>query len=372
MKRTVCFQIAIVLLIFAVIGIPSAAIASAPAENVFSPVSDNDSIDASQNDSPFVLQSEIIFNPVKDAASDRDLGVMRLREAGCSEFTIGCFSDEELELLSTAKKVIITTAYFAEVCDESSGESNMVNISYEDFLQLEQQDIIEEEELPVLISSDDSSEQGMVSSPAVQKKMNGGLLRATSRFIQTDSQSGYCMSSDFVWVKMPSYRSTDVFAITRDSGTVEVPNFSGRIQYIEKRRTYYSFGGGISVSPEKTYLHTKSLANDDSSNTGFGIRFNVPSNILPPSHMFPNQVFRSRKYYNLSGHIHYYGYLRYPSLIPQYFNHWTTYLHRKGYVVNLGASFSVQYPYGAAISIEPRFAPKFDKLSYTLTTRYGQ
>lgn len=188
--------------------------------------------------------------------------------------------------------------------------------------------------------------------------------------VNSSNPGGYYMVSDFVWTKMPLYRSTDVFAITRDTGTVEVPKFFGRIQYSEKRRIYNSFGNTVTVSSVQNYSYTQNLSNDAPANTGYGIRFNVPADVAPPSYMFPNQIFTSRQYHSLRGHVHYYGYLRYPSITPQYFNHWITYLHKKGYAVNLGSSFSVSYPIGAAISIEPRFAPKFDKLTYTLLAKW--
>lgn len=152
MKKVIGFSLIAVLLLCTVIGVPSSTGASSPAENTFSLVSDPDPIADSQGDNPYILQSEIIFSPVEDDLTSRELGIMRLREAGCSDFTIGCFSDEDLELLSTATSVITCTSYFTEVFDEESGESSLVAISYEDFLQLEQQDVIEEEEtLPILI-----------------------------------------------------------------------------------------------------------------------------------------------------------------------------------------------------------------------------
>ena len=373
MKKLFSFLLAAAMIVSVIAAVPSNASANSPDDPAFYSVPESDPAFPEQSETPFVLQDEITFSPVRSTPSSRELGIMRLREAGCSEFSIESFSDEELEQLSEAKKVIISTSYFAEVYDEDDGEASLINISYDNFIELEQQDVLEDDEqLPILLPSNATVEQGQVTPMAVQNT-NGGRLKVETRLFQISNSSnsgGYCVASEFLWFKMPSYRGTDVFAITRDSGTVEVPNYHGRLQYIEKRRTYSSFGGTITATPAQSFLHTQYLSNDAPSNTGYGIRFNVPTDTNPPAYMFPNQIFVSRQYSNLCGHVHYYGYLRYPDISPQYFNHWTTYLHKKASAWGLGFSFSVSYPLGAAISIQPRFAPKFDRVNITLLAKW--
>lgn len=373
MKKLFSFLLAAAMIVSAIAAVPSNASANSPDEPAFYSVPESDSAFPEQSENPFALQDEITFSPVRRAPSSRELGIMRLREAGCSDFSIESFSDEELEQLSAAKKVIISTSYFAEVYDADSGEASLVNISYDNFIELEQEDVLEdEEELPILLPSDANMEHEQESPMAIQNT-NGGRLKVETRLFPIANSSnpgGYCVASEFCWSKMPSYRSTDVFAITRDSGTVAVPNYQGRLQYVEKRRTYCSLGGTVTVSRPQSYLHTQSLPNDAPPNTGYGIRFNVPTDDNPPAYMFPNQIFVSRQYSNLCGHVHYYGYLRYPGISPQYFNHWTAYLHKKASALGLGFSFSVSYPIGAAISIQPRFVPKFDRLTIILLSKW--
>lgn len=374
MKKAICFSLMVAMLFCSAAIMPSSASAVSAEENTFSLPAESDPAAALQNDNPYAVQSEITFSPVRNAPSSRELGIMKLREAGCSDFTIESFSDEELELLSTATKVITSTLYFAEIYDEESGETSMVGISCEDFQRLEEQDVVEEEEIPVLIPSDSGSEAD-IESLTITVPMNGGLLKVEPklfRVVDSNNPGGYCVTSEFLWSRMPKFRGTDVFAITRDSGTVEVPNFRGRIQYSERRRVYNSFGSTVTVSPAQYYTHAKSLSNDAPSNTGYGIRFNEPTDVPAPSYMFPNQLYTSRQYYNLRGHVRYYGYLRYPNITPQYFNHWITYLHKKGNAVNLGFSFSVSYPIAAAISIAPKFRPKFDRMDATLIARWDK
>lgn len=170
---------------------------------------------------------------------------------------------------------------------------------------------------------------------------------------------------------MPSYRGTDLFALTRDTGTVEVPNFKGYLQYSERRRTYNSFGGHVTVSTGY-YTHKEYPANDDKTNSGFGIRYTVPYDVAPPVSMPANRLMIASQYSNLKGYVCYDGYLRYPGIVPQYFNHWITYIHQKGWALGLGFSFSVEYPKGAAINIEPRFTKKFDRMNETVLALWNK
>lgn len=139
MKKFFCFSLMVAMLLCAVMVMPSSG-SNAAEEADFSLVPDSDPMADLQNNNPYAIQSEITFTPVRNAPSARELGIMRLREAGCSDFTIECFSDEDLEILSTATKVLISTSYFAETIDEESGESSMAGVSYEDFMRLEEQD----------------------------------------------------------------------------------------------------------------------------------------------------------------------------------------------------------------------------------------
>ncbi len=372
MKKLFSLLLTAAMIVSTLVAVPSGASASSPEEPTLYSVPEYDPAFPEQSETPFAIQEEVTFSPVRSAPSSRELGIMRLREAGCSDFTIESFSDEELEQFSEAKKVIIITSYYAEVYDADADEASLINVSYDNFIELEQQDALEEEELPILLPSDANVEQEQIS-PMAAYNTNGGRLIVESRLFQIANSSnpgGYCVASEFCWSKMPSYRGTDIFAITRDSGTVEVPNYHGRLQYIEKRRTYSSLGGTITATPAQSYLHTQHLSNDAPANTGYGIRFNVPTDTNPPAYMFPNQVFISRQYSNLCGHVHYYGFLRYPGISPQYFNHWTTYLHKKASALGLGFSFSVSYPLGAEISIQPRFVPKFDRVNITLLAKW--
>lgn len=151
MKKIICLTMLAALLICTAIGMPSSASSELTPESTISLVPDSDPEAPEQSDNPYAEQSEITFNPDESAASARELGIMRLREAGCSDFTISCFSDEELEMLASATKALVFTSYFTEVYDEESDEASLVAVSYEDFAQFEQEDANEEEEIPVLI-----------------------------------------------------------------------------------------------------------------------------------------------------------------------------------------------------------------------------
>ena len=184
MKKIFSFLLAAAMIVSAIAAVPSNASAYSQDEPTFYLVPESDTAFPEQSETPFVIQDEIIFSPVRSAPSGRELGIMKLREAGCSDFSIESFSDEELEQLSTATKVIISTSYFAEVYDADSGEASLVNISYDNFIELEQQDILEdEEELPILLPSDANIENEQVS-PMVVKNTNGGRLIVETRLFR--------------------------------------------------------------------------------------------------------------------------------------------------------------------------------------------
>lgn len=226
-----------------------------------------------------------------------------------------------------------------------------------------------DDELPIIVPG---GEEAQGTNSGVIARVDRGKLMVVCKMYQLSGiQSGYCMTSDFRWLAMPAYRGTDLLGITRGSNTAEIPGgFKGYIKYKENKRLYSSIGGRLTVSPVQTVGHSQNLANDDRTSRGYGIRFNVPNNVNPPASMFPNQTFWARKYYNLSGHVQYCGLLKLPSISPQNFNHWVTYLHQKGYQLGLGFSFSVTYPFGASLSVEPRFSPKFTYVPFTVLARY--
>ena len=184
MKKIFSFLLAAAMIVSAIAAVPSNASAYSQDEPTFYLVPESDPAFPEQSETPFVIPDVIIFSPVGSAPSGRELGIMKLREAGCSDFSIESFSDEELEQLSTATKVIISTSYFAEVYDADSGEASLVNISYDNFIELGQQDILEdEEELPILLPSDANIENEQVS-PMVVKNTNGGRLIVETRLFR--------------------------------------------------------------------------------------------------------------------------------------------------------------------------------------------
>ena len=206
MKKLFSLLLTAAMIVSTLVAVPSGASASSPEEPTLYSVPEYDPAFPEQSETPFAIQEEVTFSPVRSAPSSRELGIMRLREAGCSDFTIESFSDEELEQFSEAKKVIIITSYYAEVYDADADEASLINVSYDNFIELEQQDALEEEELPILLPSDANVEQEQIS-PMAAYNTNGGRLIVESRLFQIANSSnpgGYCVASEFCWSKMPS------------------------------------------------------------------------------------------------------------------------------------------------------------------------
>ena len=370
MKRIICFVMMAAMLLCVGFGTKSNAAAEPGQEPNFElqPVA----LDASDPDyNPYAVCREITFTPVDDPSiSARELGIMRIQESGGSDF-LDCFDDEFLELISTATSVSVAETYYLEQYDELTGEADLVAVSYEEFMNAEPAETEEpiDDELPIIVPG---GEEAQGTNAGVIARVDRGHLMVVCKMYQLSGiQSGYCMTTDFRWLAMPAYRGTDLLGITRDSSTAEIPGgFKGYIKYKENKQLYSSIGGRMTVYPVQTVGHSQNLANDDRTSHGYGIRFNVPNNVNPPASMFPNQTFWAREYYNLSGHVQYCGLLKLPSISPQNFNHWVTYLHQKGYQLGLSFSFSVTYPFGASLSVEPRFSPKFNYVPFTVLARY--
>lgn len=159
MRKHICFVLSAVMLLCAVVGASPAITADSESEGAIYQMPDAD-----VNDNPYAQQYEIVFAPVRGTFSEEEIGLMHLRASKMPDYIIDSFTDEEIAEFAKATKAVISVSYYTETFDEVSGESSMVNISYEDFQQLELVDAGEEEYyLPALIQSE--MEQGAETTP---------------------------------------------------------------------------------------------------------------------------------------------------------------------------------------------------------------
>lgn len=107
-----------------------------------------------------------------------------------------------------------------------------------------------------------------------------------------------------------------------------------------------------SVFQSRTVTASSSnLPNEDSAATGFVINFAMPGDVNPPSSMLVGSSFLSRNYANMQGGVWYQGVLQSPSVVPQNFNHFSTYWHQKS--TKLFGGFSLSIPFGASFTVSP-------------------
>lgn len=85
--------------------------------------------------------------------------------------------------------------------------------------------------------------------------------------------------------------------------------------------------------------------------TGFAIKFSVPVNNIPVSMLAGTSAVGYVRY-GLQGGCWYQGVLKQPSLVPQSFNHWSTYCHQKS--TTWLSSPSISVPLGASITVSPK------------------
>jgi hypothetical protein len=171
------------------------------------------------------------------------------------------------------------------------------------------------------------------------------------------------MAGQFIWTKMPSYRGKDFYGFVRDTNTVEVPGcFHSIMLYTEQ--DYMFLAGNYGVTHTKYGDPIKHQKDDIPNNAGenhnaYTMEMNLPSNLMPPAQMLQGSSFIAKVYYGLQGGVQYGQALKQPSIMPQNFNIWLTYLHEKGWKIQISPP-SINIPATGGFSITPYFESVYD------------
>ena len=298
--------------------------------------------------------------------SNIELAESRLLLNGHSSEFIQSIDDDNLDIIASADSVMQVVSYFAETYNFSTNTVELTQVSPSDFYEMGDDDF---EDIPENFVDRVMPQGGEIRSgggnevinPIINTSINGGkLVMLTSFYYANNSQyaSHYLVVSEFAWTKMPNYRGTDFFGISRGNNTTILPNtFNNYYSYKRYRYFYYATSYGVTRTLYSAHQITnRNLPNDDSSWTALAIRYSVPADVNPPGSMFVGQSFLSSNYIGLRGGVCYQGTLQNPSSKPQYFNHFVTYLHQKGII--LSGSVSVNYPLGLSFYVT-NFAPKY-------------
>lgn len=298
--------------------------------------------------------------------SNSELAESRLLLNGHSYEFIQSIDDDNLDIIASADSVMQVVSYFVEMHDSLTDTVELTQVSPSDFYELGEDDL---EDIPENFADRVMPQGGEIRSgggnevinPIINASVNGGkLVMLTSFYYVNNSQyaSHYLVVSEFAWTKMPNYRGTDFFGLSRDSSTNILPNtFNNYYSYKRYRYFYMATNHGVTRSLNSVNQITyRNRPNDDSSWNALAIRYSVPADVNPPVSMFVGQSFLSSNYIGLRGGVCYQGTLKYPSIKPQYFNHIATYLHQKGLI--FAGSVSVNYPLGLSFYVS-NFAPKY-------------
>lgn len=300
-------------------------------------------------------QETIRFNEKKyeSIRSEKEKGKAKLLDSGYSEVCVNNIPDETLEVIASAKTAEQTVSYYTET--EQNGSINLVKLSKKDFNAIS--DITPDVDPNEVIVIDEKGQPISKSSDATTKSITSSIDGGTVKVITTmysvssSTPSHYQVVSSFQWTKMPSYRGTDIFGITRDSNTVYKPGTFGNYTYNQtvKRNWYASSNGPIFLNESYTSTQKNNLANSDSSTAAFAIKHSLPADYIPGS-VLAGTFYSTTQHYNLQGAVWYQGYLKQPSIQPTNFNHWSTYQHQKS--ITWGSP-TISYPWGASITISP-------------------
>lgn len=289
-------------------------------------------------------------------------GEKKLREAGYSEQLIENMPKETVEKIGATVSATQTISYYMETKD-AQGTAQLSRISAEEYeTAVEEEMLARAQKIASEITVTDENgnvisepTKSQISPQRASASIDSGSLAVTTTLYQVDGGqlSQYMVVSEFSWSTPPEFRGSDYFGITRDSNCSVVPGTFGNSTYYKEYRYYYlATNNGVVSSLNSTNDYNDSnLPNEDSAATGFVINFAMPGDVNPPSSMLVGSSFLSRNYANMQGGVWYQGVLQSPSVVPQNFNHFSTYWHQKS--TKLFGGFSLSIPFGASFTVSP-------------------
>jgi hypothetical protein len=302
------------------------------------------------------------------ALPSRDQATQNLLSSGFTQDFIDNLSENALEQIAQYDMAVVSMKYYTEELDRfpsvrNEAESRMIEITSEEFIKRSGRNSSTFSHDVITIVDDngvvlhDPNAKSSFQPFNITSNVDGGTLQVTTAIFGVSGiQSQYCVVSEYIWSKMPSYRGTDFFGITRDNNTVIIPN-AWENYYAYESDTYSLVAPGNGGAVIWSYLHSnsypiKNIRNEDALNPsrGFAIRMNIPNDVIP-SVMLAGSVSRATIQQYARGGVYYQGALQQPSIRPTYFNHWSTYQHQKGTAWLSSPSISV--PLGASITVSP-------------------
>ena len=318
--------------------------------------------------------------------SPLEVASRNLLASGFTQDFIDNISDDSLVQIAQYDMSIVSVRYYAEDLTSSSFargevESRMIEITADEFIQRSNlnhssfnRDMITvvDENGAILHNPHDASQ---FQPFAITQNVDGGTIQVTTALFGVSGGvlSQFAVISEFVWTRMPNYRGTDFFGITRDNNTVIIPNAWDHY-FAYERSVYFLMAPGGSGPVMWSYLRTHShfyntLRNEDANNPtrGFAIRLNMPRDLIP-SFMLAGSSANATIYWGARGGVLYQGALQQPGIVPTHFNHWSTYLHQRG--TTWLSSPSISVPLGASITVSPAGSYS-DPIVDTILARWG-
>ena len=296
-------------------------------------------------DNEYISEEIITFD---STSCDFEMGVDKLIACGHESSFIDTMPEDVVKQISTSTEAINKTSYYKEVILDNENKeeaAEVVRISNDEFeyRTAHGDDWIE--------SQNDSG----VSTFATTENIDSGTLKVTTTLysVSGGQLSQYMIVSSFVWTTMPKYRGTDFFCITRDSNTSVIPNsFGSTVTYYQQKYIFIANVGGVSSTKSGDPTTVTTSYENEASNPldGFAAKFLVPIDNIPVN-MLAGTSAGGYVRYGLQGGCWYQGVLKQPTIVPQNFNHWSTYCHQKS--TTWFSSPSVSVPLGISVTVSP-------------------
>jgi len=332
-----------------------------------------------------------------DSDSVNRIATQRLIDIGFKPYVLSELSASAIESIARASNVIVTSTYFHEVFN-GSNEPSLIEITKDMFEEILMASNVSYEPIKIIDESgnvifepqsisvdfpvynviyepikiidesgnvifDPNVESGSIAPFVVQNIGGATLVIQTAAWGNTRPEitTSFIMLAQFQWIGMPTFRGSDYFGITRSANIGHISDVWGNalwgnlIYFTRVPRTYVAPGTGGFVRVYEGHPITRprvsGLRNVDTQMTGFGININVPSD-LRPNFMFPNQIFHGHRYTGFWGQVFYEGHLLQPASMPQYMNHWATYIHQRS-----AFSFRPNLSFGLGVSMSISVTP---------------
>lgn len=302
--------------------------------------------------------------------NDYEKGAERLEMSGHTDRFVTNMSDDNLQIIANAAYAKQSISYYTEHYNADEDTRFLEPVTKNEFLAHNHSvETLPENFVNKVMPEYENS--GIATLDVTENVDDGQLVVMTTFFaVEDGAYSQYIVVAEFVWTVMPDYRGTDYFAITRDEGTTEVPgSFDAYTGYVTYRYLHTATSTNVITtlySTEETV--NTDYSNHDSSNHGYGIEFSLPSDISAPSSLVAGTSSMSSRHVGLCGGVAYSGTLKYPTL-PQYLNHWSTYVHQTGWYW-LG-SLSITYPFGASLQLDGRTGKYASPVVDTILISWG-